>query len=398
MKNKNLKILSFILTMVFMFSIALNTVSKAAVNKANLSEAKAEKNFENITTEFEQIFSDAQNGKETLNVFRIAGNNRYQTSARLSNIFSSETTNTVIITSGENFPDALTATAFAGAYSAPILLTEKSQLSEDVINRIQEIKPGFAFIIGGEASVSSNVENKLDEMGLSVARIAGDDRYKTANEIASAMIDKKGAPFVFVVNGRNFADALSISAVAYREKAIILLSDGNSLPGDQLDILEGMHDVVIVGGEAAVSKNLENFLKSEGNNVLRISGNDRFETAFNFATFSTEDPKYKNQGVNLKPFENIFSTNVCPIFVNGLNFADALSAASWGANQYSAIYLTPSNALPKIITENTDVFKEELLYFRIAGGINAVSKEVEKALSNIIETFKSKEDGGGGVG
>lgn len=398
MKNKNLKILSFILTMVFMFSIALNTVSKAAVNKANLSEAKAEKNFENITTEFEQIFSDAQNGKETLNVFRIAGNNRYQTSARLSNIFSSETTNTVIITSGENFPDALTATAFAGAYSAPILLTEKSQLSEDVINRIQEIKPGFAFIIGGEASVSSNVENKLDEMGLSVARIAGDDRYKTANEIASAMIDKKGAPFVFVVNGRNFADALSISAVAYREKAIILLSDGNSLPGDQLDILEGMHDVVIVGGEAAVSKNLENFLKSEGNNVLRISGNDRFETAFNFATFSTEDPKYKNQGVNLKPFENIFSTNVCPIFVNGLNFADALSAASWGANQYSAIYLTPSNALPKIITENTDVFKEELLYFRIAGGINAVSKEVEKALSNIIETFESEEDGGGGVG
>ena len=83
MKNKNLKILSFILTMVFMFSIAFNTVSKAAVNKANLSEAKAKKNFENITTEFEQIFSDAQNGKETLNVFRIAGNNRYQTSARL---------------------------------------------------------------------------------------------------------------------------------------------------------------------------------------------------------------------------------------------------------------------------------------------------------------------------
>lgn len=398
MKNKNLKILSFILTMVFMFSIAFNTVSKAAVNKANLSEAKAKKNFENITTEFEQIFSDAQNGKETLNVFRIAGNNRYQTSAHLSKIFSSETTNTVIITSGENFPDALTATAFAGAYSAPILLTEKSQLSEDVIKRIQEIKPGFAFIIGGEASVSISVEDKLDEMGLSVARIAGADRYKTANKIANAMIDKKGAPFVFVVNGRNFADALSISAVAYREKAIILLSDGNSLPGDQLDILEGMHDVVIVGGEAAVSKNLENFLKSEGNNVLRISGNDRFETAFNFATFNTEDPKYKNQGVNLKPFENIFSTNVCPIFVNGLNFADALSAASWGANQYSAIYLTPSNALPKIITENTDIFKEELLYFRIAGGINAVSKEVEKALSNIIETFESEEDGGGGVG
>ena len=131
----------------------------------------------------------------------------------------------------------MTATAFAGAYSAPILLTEKSQLSEDVIKRIQEIKPGFAFIIGGEASVSSDVENKLDEMGLSVARIAGADRYETANGIANAMIDKKDAPFVFVVNGRNFADALSISAVAYREKAIILLSDGNSLPGDQLDLL-----------------------------------------------------------------------------------------------------------------------------------------------------------------
>lgn len=384
MKNKNLKILSFILTMVFMFSIAFNTVNKAV----------GENPFENITTEFNQFLTDTDNGKDTLNVFRTAGNNRYQTSAYLSKIFSSETTNTVIITSGENFPDALTATALAGAYSAPILLTEKSQLSTDVINRIREIKPEFAFIIGGEASVSIGIEDKLDEMGLSVARIAGVDRYKTANKIASAMIDKKGASFVFIVNGRNFADALSISAVAYREKAIILLSDGNSLPGNQLDILEGLHDIVIVGGESAVSKDLENFLKNQRNNVLRISGNDRFETAFNFATFSTEDPKYKNQNVNLEPFEKIFSTNVCPIFVNGLNFADALSAAPWGANENSAIYLTPSNTLPDIITENIDVFKNVLFYFRIAGGIKAVSKEVENALSNIVENLKSEKNGG----
>lgn len=384
MKNKNLKILSFILTMVFMFSIAFNTVNKAV----------GENPFENITTEFNQFLTDTDNGKDTLNVFRTAGNNRYQTSAYLSKIFSSETTNTVIITSGENFPDALTATALAGAYSAPILLTEKSQLSTDVINRIREIKPEFAFIIGGEASVSIGIEDKLDEMGLSVARIAGVDRYKTANKIASAMIDKKGASFVFIVNGRNFADALSISAVAYREKAIILLSDGNSLPGNQLDILEGLHDIVIVGGESAVSKDLENFLKNQRNNVLRISGNDRFETAFNFATFSTQDPKYKNQNVNLEPFEKIFSTNVCPIFVNGLNFADALSAAPWGANENSAIYLTPSNTLPDIITENIDVFKDILFYFRIAGGIKAVSKEVENALSNIVENLKSEKNGG----
>ena len=366
------------------FSIAFNTVNKAV----------GENPFENITTEFNQFLTDADNGKDTLNVFRTAGNNRYQTSAYLSKIFSSETTNTVIITSGENFPDALTATALAGAYSAPILLTEKSQLSTDVINRIREIKPEFAFIIGGEASVSIGIEDKLDEMGLSVARIAGVDRYKTANKIASAMIDKKGASFVFIVNGRNFADALSISAVAYREKAIILLSDGNSLPGNQLDILEGLHDIVIVGGESAVSKDLENFLKNQRNNVLRISGNDRFETAFNFATFSTEDPKYKNQNVNLEPFEKIFSTNVCPIFVNGLNFADALSAAPWGANENSAIYLTPSNTLPDIITENIDVFKNVLFYFRIAGGIKAVSKEVENALSNIVENLKSEKNGG----
>ena len=114
----------------------------------------------------------------------------------------------------------------------------------------------------------------------------------------------------------------------------------------------------------------------------------------NFATFSTEDPKYKNQNVNLEPFEKIFSTNVCPIFVNGLNFADALSAAPWGANENSAIYLTPSNTLPNIITENIDVFKNVLFYFRIANGIKAVSKKVENALSNIVENLKSEKNGG----
>ena len=57
--------------MVFMFSIAFNTVNKAV----------GENPFENITTEFNQFLTDADNGKDTLNVFRTAGNNRYQTSA-----------------------------------------------------------------------------------------------------------------------------------------------------------------------------------------------------------------------------------------------------------------------------------------------------------------------------
>ncbi|MGD7024767.1 cell wall-binding repeat-containing protein [Rossellomorea vietnamensis] len=63
----------------------------------------------------------AQNGKE--HVTRTAGADRYGTLAALLKAYQTGTdTNTVLITTGENFPDALTASSLAARTNAPLIL------------------------------------------------------------------------------------------------------------------------------------------------------------------------------------------------------------------------------------------------------------------------------------
>ena len=60
-----------------------------------------------------------------VNVQRVAGDTRYDTMSELiSNVGGWSASDKVILASGANYPDALSASALAGAYDAPIILTD----------------------------------------------------------------------------------------------------------------------------------------------------------------------------------------------------------------------------------------------------------------------------------
>jgi putative cell wall-binding protein len=118
--------------------------------------------------------------------------------------------------------------------------------------------------------------------GFTMTRIAGSSRYATAAQIA---IDSYGkASGIILATGETFPDALSASFLAGYVNSPILLAQRTSIPQATLDAMAALEvkEVVILGGTAAISTDVENKLK-ETYDVVRLSGQDRFATAANVA-------------------------------------------------------------------------------------------------------------------
>ena len=67
--------------------------------------------------------------KGDYNVNRISGENRYETSLNVCRKLNLSS-NTAVITSGENFPDVLSGSALASKMDAPIILTDGANVSQ----------------------------------------------------------------------------------------------------------------------------------------------------------------------------------------------------------------------------------------------------------------------------
>ena len=110
---------------------------------------------------------------------RLGGTDRYETmSAIVSEGFS--TASRAVVATGQNFPDALTASSLAGAMDAPVILTASDHLSDAARRELQELNVREVIILGGEAAVSPVVEQEIAGMGITCGRIAGADRFDTA--------------------------------------------------------------------------------------------------------------------------------------------------------------------------------------------------------------------------
>lgn len=93
------------------------------------------------------------------NIVRIGGQNRYETSLKISQYFDLNT-DTAVVASGENFPDALSGSALAAKLKAPILLTNGKDIS--VQQQYLDSK-GYnnISILGGTGAVDLTVEYSL---------------------------------------------------------------------------------------------------------------------------------------------------------------------------------------------------------------------------------------------
>lgn len=79
-------------------------------------------------------------------MYRATGETRYATMAALLPKAPWKAERTVVLAGGSNYPDALAAASLAGAYDAPIVLTEPNSLSVDAANMIEQLSPVSATV------------------------------------------------------------------------------------------------------------------------------------------------------------------------------------------------------------------------------------------------------------
>ncbi len=257
---------------------------------------------------------------------RIAGIDRYATAMKISQEgWANGTSQNVVLATGEDFPDALSAAPLAKQLQAPILLTETVTLSSELLKEINRLGAQNIYIVGGEGVVSKEIADQLETANFKVTRLAGIDRYETSLEVAQ-LISRQSQTFneAVVATGENFPDALSIAPIAASKGMPILLSMKDSVSDSVLSYLKE-HQVLktyVVGGSGVVSDMVMNQLPG----AQRLSGKDRYET--NTAILRSFD-----SDINL---DKVYA-------VTGEDYPDALTGSALAALSNSPLILATYN-------------------------------------------------------
>lgn len=216
-------------------------------------------------------------------VSRIAGSDRFATSALISTRSFPGGARTVYVASGVDFPDALSAAALAGAAGGPLLLVQQGGVPAVILTELRRLDPDRIVVAGGTGVVSDAVLATLRTVAPSVSRVFGADRYDTARELAVDAYGVAGAPVVFLATGDGYADALAAGPAAASVNAPVVLVPGtdDTVDNAAFDVLRrlGTTRVVIVGGTGVVSEGIRLSLGDAGFTVERIAGADRYATA-----------------------------------------------------------------------------------------------------------------------
>lgn len=289
----------------------------------------------------------------SLSVNRISGKDRYETCANISkNKFKSS--ETVIIASGEVYPDALSSGVLSIKHNAPLLLVKENEIPKSIKDEINRLGAKKVILVGGENSISKKVYNELSS-GRQVERIAGEDRYETSLDVAK----KVGLKDSILVNGQNFPDALVANSLAAKLNKNIVLTNGKTLSEKQLKFINQSSKNIILGGT--------NSMSLEGVKAERVAGEDRYKTAVEVAN------KYFKDSKNA-------------IFASGTVFADALSAVSLFEKLKQPILLVDDNNSAKSVKKYLD--GKSRTSVTVVGGENSIPQ-------SILDTIKDKPSSGG---
>lgn len=197
---------------------------------------------------------------------------------------------TVLIGRDDVFADALAA----GVMSAPLLLVPSDgPVGADVLAELAGLDPARVVILGGEGAVGPPVADQLTEAGYEVQRRFGPTRIETAIDIAAQEAPEATTVLLARADAgpgsddptRAFADALAGGAWASAAGFPVLLTPTDSLAGSTRAHLQNgtITRVVILGGTAAVSAEVEAEVAGLVDTVERVAGVDRFDTATQIA-------------------------------------------------------------------------------------------------------------------
>lgn len=187
-----------------------------------------------------------------ISVSRISGNDRYQTSMNIAKELNniSNISKISVVNGEKGLADAVSIGAVSAQNDMPIILTNENSNIDEINNLFKNKKIEKSYVIGGEYTVSKNIESKLQNP----QRISGSTRNETnAKVIKEFYKDSKIDNLYVAKNGINkqddLIDGLSVGVLAGKTKSPVILV-GNLLDYNQKELFKTMRfkSVTQIGG------------------------------------------------------------------------------------------------------------------------------------------------------
>lgn len=260
--------------------------------KNGYTKYKCEKCWGTLPDGYKTVVKDKKN-------VRFQGASRYETSLLIAERVRTEKyaggkLTSVIVASGDDFADALSASYLSVVANAPILLVPKNynvKIMNNILSFIDSSTTTNAsvYVIGGKNAIPPQTFNEIKGVRSSAERLSGSDRYETNKQVilkAQALLkaNKKSLPSsAIVADGMNYADALSASAAGV--PIILVYGKSKTLPANVKNLVTDVFKdktLVIAGGDGAVSSGIQTGL-SNITSTTRAAGSDRYATSVEIA-------------------------------------------------------------------------------------------------------------------
>lgn len=217
-----------------------------------------------------QVVADLQAAGVT-DVDRIGGFDRFDTAALIA--AELPTGDDAYLAEGQNadpnrgWPDALTVSALAAFRQRPVLLVTNDSVPPPTAAALGTYES--ATVVGGEQAVSAATVEAVEDLGVDVTRVSGENRYATGRAVADLAVTAGMSPAqTFLASGAAFADALVAGPLVAERGGVLLLVAPDTLAGSPAtrDFVtanaETIDDLFILGGTAAVSDTVEEELSA----------------------------------------------------------------------------------------------------------------------------------------
>ena len=294
----------------------------------------------------------------------IAGKNRYATNVDL--VKTSDALNSpgknwsrIVVVTGEDFPDALAANAYAGIRNSPLLLSKRDHLpapiSDCIKTHTSEIEE--VVVIGGKMNGAVK-DLKTIVPSAKYTTIAGSNRYQTADAVTRQfLLEMYDVPLndnktkvdcpVFVTTGQSPADALSASSWSYTFSIpVLLVKDGTfNKKSDTKNVIKHFKTVYLLG-DAKVTKDS---IVPSGATKVRIGGKNRWETSRKISDF------FKDKLTQTPPPITLYVPSDDDLFADALAAGQLMTVGAGYAA--SIILVNEKHPAPYSIAENNPQYK-----------------------------------------
>ena len=313
---------------------------------------------------------------------RIGGADRVSTALAL-HAASGTSGDAIALTTGRLAPDALSSAALVGARGATVLLTVSNPVEPAVISAIKASQRKTLYVVGGGVKLSAAQRTELQQAGISIIDLVGQDRFDTASRVAARAAQENASVVantkildVFLVNATsdpNIPDAIAAGPAVANTHGVILFTRSNSIPPTTLQAISNLANTVAqqggklriwgVGGRAAAAATANSAWGAAASEVKTIVGKDRFQTSTQLA-------------------QNFFPNASGYLIASGTVFADGLAGSGYAHAKNQAILLSRPAALD--VNLQSFVQAHPQASYTIAGGTGAVSRGVANQIGALL--------------